>query len=215
MAKTEPFDKYPLRYDRWFKENKFAFESEVGAIRKLLPERGRGIEVGVGSGRFAVSLGIRLGIEPSREMVKISKARGISVIRAVAEELPFYDKSFDFVLMVTTVCFLDNVNLAFREVYRVLKPGGFFLIGFIDRESKIGKFYEKQKKGNVFYRIAAFYSVEEVVRELEKVGFKEFKFTQTLFHNLKEINEIEPVKEGYGEGSFVVIRGKKIHSSIL
>ena len=37
----------------------------------------------------------------------------------------------------------------------------------------------------------------------------DFSFTQTIFHNLKEIRDMEPIRQGYGEGSFVVIRAKK------
>jgi len=51
--------------------------------------------------------------------------------------------------------------------------------------------------------------VEEVVHHLEQVGFKNFKFTQTIFHNLSEIRNIEPIKKGYGKGSFVVVRVRK------
>jgi hypothetical protein len=61
----------------------------------------------------------------------------------------------------------------------------------------------------MFYRIATFYTVDEVVSNLKKVGFKNFNFTQTIFHNLAEIRDIEPIKEGYGEGSFVVVRAIK------
>lgn len=39
---------------------------------------------------------------------------------------------FKFVLFVTTVCFLDDINKAFREAYRVLKKGGRLIAGLID-----------------------------------------------------------------------------------
>ena len=40
-------------------------------------------------------------------------------------------------------------------------------------------------------------------------GFENFAFTQTIFRDLKDIDNTEVVKDGCGEGSFVVIRGKK------
>jgi hypothetical protein len=61
----------------------------------------------------------------------------------------------------------------------------------------------------VFYKVARFYTTEEVVSILEKTGFKRFSFSQTIFHDLTEINEVESVKAGYGEGSFVVVKAKK------
>ncbi len=209
MAKTEPFDEYTLQYEDWFEKNKWVYESELLAIKELLPESGKGIEIGVGSGRFAAPLGIQLGVEPSRQMRKIANRRGIEVINGVAENLPFNDAQFDFVLMVTTICFLDDIEAAFKEAYRILKHGGFFIIGFIDKDSPVGKLYQQYKNENVFYRVATFYSVDEVISYLKETGFKNFYFTQTIFHNLTEIRYIEPIKEGYGEGSFVVVRGLK------
>jgi len=44
---------------------------------------------------------------------------------------------------------------------------------------------------------------------MKKISFRDFRFVQTVFHRLDEIKEIEPVKEGYGEGSFVVVRARK------
>ncbi len=73
----------------------------------------------------------------------------------------------------------------------------------------MGKLYEQHKKNSVFYKIATFYSTKEVIDYLNKVGFKEFNFKQTIFRSLKEIKNVELVKEGYGEGSFVVIRARK------
>lgn len=209
MAKIEPFEKYPYQYEDWFERNKFVYESELRAIREQLPESKKGIEIGVGSGRFTVPLGIKIGVDPSKEMRKLAQKRGIDVINGVAESLPFDDSQFDFALMTTTICFVDDIEASFQEAYRVLKPGGFFIIGFIEKESPIGRLYQKHKGESMFYGIATFYTADEVISNLKKVGFKNFNFTQTIFHNLAEIRDIEPIKEGYGEGSFAVIRAIK------
>jgi len=209
MPKVEPFEEYASQYEDWFERNKFVYESELAAIREQLPERGKGMEIGVGSGRFAAPLGIKLGIEPSHKMKEFAQSRGIKAIEGVAEKLPFHNSQFEFALMVTTVCFVDDIQTAFQEAYRILKPGGYLIIGFIDKESSIGKSYQQRKKKSVFYRIATFYTVDEVVSNLKKVGFKNFSFTQTIFHNLSKVKAIEPIKEGYSEGSFVVIKALK------
>lgn len=209
MTRIEPFEKHPLQYEHWFDRHKFAYESELQAIRKLLPQHGNGLEIGIGSGRFAAPLGIKLGLEPSSKMMEIAQARGIEVIGGVGESLPFRDSQFDFATMVTTICFLDDVEVAFNEAYRILKPGGCLIIGFIDKDSSIGQLYQQHKNENVFYRVATFYSVDEVVSHLKMAGFKVFNFAQTIFHSLAEIKGIEPVREGYGEGSFVVVRAVK------
>jgi len=35
MPKTEPFDRYADKYDNWFIDNKFVFQSESKALKKL------------------------------------------------------------------------------------------------------------------------------------------------------------------------------------
>jgi len=209
MPRIEPFEKYSEKYEDWFERNEFVYKSEIQVIKELLPKTKKGIEIGVGSGRFAVPLGIKTGVDPSPRMREIAQQKGVKVIDAVAEELPFENSQFELVLMVTTICFVDNLILSFREAYRILKLGGYLIIGFVDKDSHLGKLYQQNKKKNVFYKIATFYSVKEVVYNLNKVGFKEFNFKQTIFHSLNEIKNVEPVKENYGQGSFVVIRARK------
>jgi len=67
--------------------------SELEAVRSMLPVDGTGIEIGVGTGRFAAPLGIKLGLEPSKSMASLARQRGIEVVEGEAEALPFEDGS--------------------------------------------------------------------------------------------------------------------------
>ncbi len=209
MPIVEPFEKYSSKYEDWFDRNRFVYQSELFALKAKLPEGEKGVEIGVGSGQFATPLNVRVGVEPSDKMRKLAIARDILTIGGTAEKLPLKDAEFDFALMVTTICFVDDISAAFSEAYRILKPGGHMIIGFVDRDSLIGREYLKHKEENVFYKYATFYSVDDVVFYLKKTGFKNFEFLQTVFHNLKEVREIEPIEEGYGKGSFVVVDAVK------
>ena len=42
--KIEPFEKHTQKYEDWFDKNRFAYESELKAIKTLLPQKKMGIE---------------------------------------------------------------------------------------------------------------------------------------------------------------------------
>lgn len=140
-------------------------------------------------------------------MAKIARKSGIKTYEGAAENLPFEDCAFDFVLMVTVICFLDDVLKAFSEAFRVLRKGGFLIVSFIDRNSKIGRHYQEEKDKNKFYKDAVFHSADEVIKLLEKADFKIQKINQTVFD--PDNMQIERFEEGYGRGCFVSIKAFK------
>ena len=164
MARIKSFDDYSREYDDWYTENYNIYISELNAIRSFIPPGLYGVEIGVGTGRFAVPLGISIGVEPSKKMAEISRNQGINVLDGLAENLPLDDSSFDYVLMVTAICFFDDVEQAFNEAYRVLNETGILIIALIDRKSELGKLYSKHKKKSRFYKDATFYSVNEIIK---------------------------------------------------
>ena len=209
MPRIRPFQENFEQYEAWFTENHWVYQAELRAVKSLMPERGHGVEIGVGTGRFAEPLGIKLGVEPASRMREIAQQRGIQVLDGVAEDLPLGDSEVDFVLMVTTVCFVDDLDKSFREAWRVLSESGYLIVGLVDRNSPVGQTYLKYQDQSAFYRDATFFSVDEVVEVMEQSGFGDFAFRQTIFQGLSDTGEDEPIKPGYGEGSFVVIRGRK------
>ncbi len=201
------------RYDQWFDRHPAVYESEVEAIRTALPVGcGHGLEIGVGTGRFATPFGIAQGVEPATAMRQIAQTRGIHAVDGVAEALPFDSQSFDCALMVTTICFVDDPHQSCREAWRILQPGGCFVVGVVDRDSFLGKVYEGHRGESLFYRDAQFFSVGEVEDLLIEAGFGDLQFWQTLFRHPNEISIAEPVISGHGEGGFAVAAGIKQRS---
>lgn len=205
MPKAASFDAHHLRYEAWFGKHEAAYISELLALRPFVPWEGYGLEIGVGSGRFAAPLGIRVGIDPSRPMLAHAAARGIEVVVGAAESLPFAADTFDHALVVTAICFVDSPERMLAEARRVLKPGGRMVIGFIDRDSAMGQEYLAHQAENVFYREATFYSATEVERLLLEAGFSIDAWGQTLAHPLPETLEIESLRPGRGQCAFVVV----------
>ncbi|MGB9797198.1 MAG: class I SAM-dependent methyltransferase [bacterium] len=204
-----PFELFSQEYDDWFEKNKYAYLSELEALKLAIPREGKGLEVGVGTGRFAAPLGIKIGIDPSERMLEIARERGIEGILGRGENLPFPENEFDFLLLAFTICFVEDPEKVIGEAKRVLKPNGRLIIGIIDKNSKLGRFYQERKAKSKFYSVAKFYSPEEIIQLLEKFNFHNIQAIQTLFSEIRSLREIEMPKEGYGEGSFVVIYGDK------
>jgi SAM-dependent methyltransferase len=124
MPRISPFENYADEYESWFEKNLWVYEAELRAVKAMMPKVGSGVEIGVGTGRFAGPLGIKNGVEPSKRMRGFAKKRGIRALDGVAEKLPFGDSQFDFVLMVTTVCFVDDISRALMEAHRILSCEG-------------------------------------------------------------------------------------------
>lgn len=211
MAKSDIFEQYAAEYDSWFDNHKAEFTLELKAIRALLPDTGMGIEIGAGTGRFTQALGISLGVEPSAAMRKIATERSVHIINGLAESIPVANHSYDYALLVTAVCFLDSLEAAFKEVHRILKDNGYIIIALIDKTSTVGTKYAKNK--NKFYQDATFYSVDEIQKELELSGFHYFEFVQAMLPGDGGQCRVEDIKQGYGEGSFVVLRAQKFISA--
>jgi len=90
-------------------------------IKRLLKKYPQGIVKGIDYSPVSV--------EKSKKVneVAVTKRR-CDVLCASVAELPFESEQFDAVTAFETVYFWPDLPQCFREVYRVLKPGGTFLI---------------------------------------------------------------------------------------
>jgi SAM-dependent methyltransferase len=192
------FDRFAEEYDRWFDEHPEIYQSEVSALERFVPRRGKGLEIGVGSGRFALPLQTQSGVDPARHMARIAHERGIDVAIGKAEALPFCSSSFDFALMVTAVCFFDDLPGAIAETSRILVPGGQVIIALVDRDSPLGEEYLRDRESSRFFHHARFYTADEVIGMLQKNGFQSCESVSIVFQ-----------KYGAVPSGFSVVRARR------
>jgi len=156
--KSRIFESLAADYDRWFDDHAEVYHAQLRLLGRAVPSAGHGLEIGVGSGRFAAPLGIRCGIDPSFPLAEKAKRRGVEVAIAVGEYLPYRSGSFDYALMMTVICFLDDMAKVLREGFRVLAPSGSIVLGFIERDGEIFRHYRAEPEKGRFLRHARFHS---------------------------------------------------------
>ncbi len=112
------------------------------------------------------------GIDISRESVAKSKKncadmldKQVFISQGSAEMLPYDNEKFDLVTAVETIYFWPNLSNCFKEVYRVLKPGGQFAI-----------IVEAANKDSVWTNVVegmTTYSTEQILTMLHDAGFSQ------------------------------------------
>ncbi len=103
------------------------------------------LDVGCGDGAMAFELARQgatvtaLDADPS--MIAAARLRAkneathVQFVEGNAETLPFGDSTFDVVVAVTVLCFVQDAEHAVKEIARVLRPGGRLVIGELGRWS--------------------------------------------------------------------------------
>jgi ubiquinone/menaquinone biosynthesis C-methylase UbiE len=200
------FQKTWKDYDGWYDAHPALYQSELAALKKVVLS-GTGLEIGVGTGRFAAPLGVRFGLDPAINMLRLAKKRGILVVQGLGESLPFRDESFDFVQIVFVIEFVDHPLLFLKEAARTIRRNGALILGFIDPDSPWGKYYERHSPLKESFHPPP---PGEVIKILGGVGLEFQEAYQTLFQPPPDISNKEEPRSGFGEGGFVVLKAIKI-----
>jgi SAM-dependent methyltransferase len=158
-------------YDAWYYTPRGAWigEVEFRLLRDLLgSERGGSLlDVGCGTGyftrRFAGEAGLQLvGLDPSASSLDFARAHsavGERYCMGSAESLPFADRSFDYSVSVTALCFVGDTQRAVRQMLRVTRKR--FAIGLLNRRSLL--YLQKGRVGGLgAYRGAHWHTAREI-----------------------------------------------------
>lgn len=172
LNSTDGYDLAAMDYD---KKEKFLNSFEQNKVLPLFvnPKGLKILDVGAGTGRLALALqkvGAQVtALDVSFEMLKVlaNKNNKIETVIGEAQNLPFADKTFDYVTAAFLVVHLKNPLSFFDEAHRVLKDGGKLIITNINQKeppevkTKIGKI-----------KIESFYHrPEKLIEGLESLAF--------------------------------------------
>jgi len=129
-----PYDNFAAHYDRVFRhfERLYLAAARRETIAEL-PQNAALLEVGAGTGAnfehyppfqtaVASELSLRM-LEHAR-----TKTTTIVLTQADAQQLPFPDDRFDAAFATLVFCSIPDPEMAFRELSRVVKPGGLIVL---------------------------------------------------------------------------------------
>ncbi len=202
-----------LRYDAYYSEEQGAaidrIEKEVisGFLSSIEP--GRMLEIGCGTGHwteFFVKSGFSvLGTDVSEPMMQLAIKKNISGVEfmmASVLQLPFADASFDQVAVITALEFCGDMDRAFSEIKRVLKPGGWLIAGCLNADSVVGK----NKNQDPVFKHGYFMTGDELEQRLRTIGgspeIKECVFLSLDFELLDK-QEVDQAISGVFMGASV------------
>jgi SAM-dependent methyltransferase len=159
MNKTDADEVTKFELETWGRCAKGYFDTFAGLTSEAIPllleaakisAGGHVLDLGSGPGNvaemFAQAGAVVTGVDFSPQMVETAQNRHPKIIfkKANAEQLPFDDEVFDAVVSNYVVHHLARPEVVFREISRVLKPGGrfaFVVWGAPEKQSSVGAFF--------------------------------------------------------------------------
>lgn len=174
---VEAFSSVAKSYEDWFASplGDYIARKEMKALDRIFQgvEADSVVEVGAGTGYVARHLATLFGkvvaVEPSREMREEGMRRTVDLhitwYDSIAEALPFDDGSFACAVFFTALEFVEDPERAIREAIRVVRSGGWLVVGFLHALSPWVALYRRLgEQGEEPWCAARFYTREDIER---------------------------------------------------
>jgi len=172
----EIFDKWPKRYEKWFKtpigQLVEAYERQL-VFDMLLPGPGeRILDAGCGIGVFtgnlleegAVVTGLEISLPMLKQAADTFRKSHFQSVQGDMRHLPFPDGRFDKTVSITAIEFVADAENAIREMFRVTKPAGYVVAATLNSLSPWAQSRKTAaQKGHSVFRHAIFRSPDQVL----------------------------------------------------
>lgn len=176
-------------YDAWYDtpRGRWIGDTEFNLVARLLATKPGDslLDVGCGTGwftrRFAED-GLRVtGLDPDKEWLVYARTHSDPAIRWIegdARKLPFADASFEQVLSIAALCFVEDERQAVAEIVRVAKRR--FVVGWLNRNSLL--YREKGRDGGSgAYRGARWHTAAELRKLFSGLPVRGLKLRSAIF----------------------------------
>ena len=178
------FDRLAGSYDDWYRTSLGALvdrlEKEALFAIAPTPSAGlRALDIGCGTGNYTFALAARgvkaIGLDAAPGMIAQAQAKAetyrtpVSFVIGRAEALPFADETFDLVISVTVLEFVQRVRRVLHEAWSVLRPGGTLLVGVLNRWS-LWALQRKLQRQRDLWTQSRFFSPPELLALLQPLG---------------------------------------------
>jgi Methylase involved in ubiquinone/menaquinone biosynthesis len=179
----------PADYDAWYDtpRGRWVGDAEFDLASRLLDAKPGDslLDVGCGTGWFTRRLaGMKLqatGLDPDPDWLAYARAHSDRAIRWVegdARRLPFPDSSFDHVLSIAALCFVEDERQAVAEIVRVARRR--FVIGWLNRTSLL--YREKGRGGGSgAYRSARWHTAAELRAFFAGLPVRDLKLRSAIY----------------------------------
>ncbi len=129
------YDTISQSYDELYQQEQL---DKITLIKKHLKLTPTTTILDVGCGPYYADWnGVVTGLDPSKELLKKATKKGIKTVFGCAENLPFNDKSFDYVISITAAQNFSNIEKAFSEIKRVSKKAIITFLKGTQREEEL------------------------------------------------------------------------------
>jgi len=222
--KGQLFDEWPEVYDRWFTTPIGSlvrkYEAEL-MLDLLKPKQGEIIlDAGCGTGIFTTDIlssgsqviGLDISLPMLIQAKKKLKEYPFWIILADMLNLPFPGSSFDKVVSVTALEFVEDAKDAIGELFRITKRGGCIVVATLNSLSPwASRRKAEAKERHTIFEKAIFRSPQELLSlaSVEGVAKTAIHF-QKSDHPERAVGiEREGQRKNLNTGAFVAVRWQK------
>lgn len=132
-------------------------------IRKMLKKSLKGKVIGIDYSEISVKKSIKI----NKSAIERNRCK---IFQGNVLELPFENETFNLATAFETIYFWADIDQSFRQIYRVLKKDGIFMIC---NESSGEN--DKDKKWTEIIKGMKIYTSEQIKYALKKAGFVQIK----------------------------------------